>query len=141
MGELFARGDLFLPLGFPRPQAGRPLSSLPRFHDPHSRSHGHDPYHRPPKSVGIRRTSGDFRDMNAIACHAGRTARLDHAGTAPGSGSWPVLLLALLVASACGHLSQPASGSEGSVNERDGRRRAEPYAIMQPEETVNLMVL
>jgi hypothetical protein len=54
--------------------------------------------------------------MNAIACHAGRTARLDHAGTAPGSGSWPVLLLALLGASACGHLSQPASGSEGSFD-------------------------
>ena len=54
--------------------------------------------------------------MNAIARHAGRTARLDHAGTAPGSGSWPVLLLALLVASACGHLSQPASGSEGSFD-------------------------
>jgi hypothetical protein len=54
--------------------------------------------------------------MNAIARHADRTARLDHAGTATGPGSWPVLLLALLAASACGSLSQPVSGSEGSFD-------------------------
>lgn len=50
--------------------------------------------------------------MNAFARHADRSARPDHAAPAP--GSWPGLLLALLLAGANGPLSPPASGSQGS---------------------------
>jgi hypothetical protein len=54
--------------------------------------------------------------MNAIARHANRAARLDHAGGGPGLGSWPGPLVGLLLALTHGSLAVPALGSEGSFD-------------------------